>query len=427
MSESPTKHDAYAALRHANYQRFAGGFLLSSTGLQMLTLAVSWEVWERTKDPMHSGYIGLARALPVILLALPAGYLIDSFDRKKVLAITQFAFSAVVLGLCAASYLQAPLWVTYVLLALSGCARVFNGPSRATLLPQLVPMRDFQNATSWNSGVFQLSAVGGPILAGILLETTRAAWPVYAVTAAACVAFGFLSLALQPTRTHREPEQLSWSGVTAGMSHLWNEKTILGAITLDLFAVLLGGATALLPMFAEQILHTNAIGLGVLRSSAYVGAFAMAIYLAHRPAFTRAGPALLWSVAAFGISIVIFGYSTNFWLSVAALAVGGAADNISVVVRHVLVQVRTPEHLRGRVSSVNSVFIESSNEIGAFESGIVAAAFGPVTSVVAGGIGTLAVVGAVAAWIPQLRRLGRLDEPPEPTPQLHSTNADEGK
>jgi MFS family permease len=421
------QHDAYAALRHANYLRFASGFLLSSTGLQMLTLAVSWEVWERTKDPLHSGYIGLARALPVILLALPAGYLIDSFDRRKVLAITQFAFAAVVLGLAVASYTQAPLWMTYVLLALSGCARVFNGPSRATLLPQLVPMTDFHNATSWNSGVFQLSAFGGPILAGIMLEVWGVAWPVYVITAVACVLFGLLSLTLVPRSVARNTESFSWKGITAGMSHLWTEKTILAAITLDLFAVLLGGATALLPMFAETILKVGPIGLGILKASTYVGAFLMALYLAHRPAFTRAGPALLWSVAAFGISIIIFGLSENLWLSAAALAIGGAVDNVSVVIRHVLVQVRTPEYLRGRVSSVNSVFIESSNEIGAFESGLVAAAFGPVVSVVSGGLGTLVVVGLVAGLIPQIRKLGRLDDTPPPEAAPATTNADEGK
>ncbi len=402
------KHDAYAALRHKNYRRFAGGFLLSSTGLQMLSLAVAWEVYERTDDALHLGYIGLARAAPVIVLALPAGHLIDTFDRKKVLALTQVAFAAVVAGLAVASALQAPLWITYALLMLSGCARVFNGPSRATLLPQIVPAQDFHNAISWNSGVFQLSAVCGPILAGLMLKQFNAAWPVYVVTAATCLVFAFLALALKPAPSKRNTDPWSVRGVTAGLSHLWTEKTIFAAITLDLFAVLLGGATALLPIYAKDILHTDEVGLGILKASAYVGAFLMALWLAHRPAFARAGPVLLWSVACFGITIILFGVSTNLWLSAAALAVGGALDNISVVVRHVLVQMRTPEELRGRVSSVNSVFIESSNELGAFESGLVATYFGPVVSVVSGGIGTVLVVAAVAVFIPQIRRLGKL-------------------
>jgi MFS family permease len=196
--------------------------------------------------------------------------------------------------------------------------------------------------------------------------------------------------------------------VTAGISHLWNEKTILAAITLDMFAVLLGGATAMLPIYAKDILQTDAFGLGVLRASPYLGAFLMALVLAHRPAFRRAGPALLWSIAAFGVATIVFGLSTNIVLSVACLAIGGAVDNISVVIRHVLVQVRTPSNLRGRVSSVNSVFIESSNELGAFESGLVAQFFGPVVSVVSGGIGTLVVVALVALGIPQIRKLGEL-------------------
>lgn len=402
------KHDAYAALRHRNYRRFASGFLLSSTGLQMLSLAVGWEMYERTGDPMHLGYIGLARALPVIVLALPAGHLIDTFDRKKVLAATQVAFAVVIAGLAAASALQAPLWITYALLVLSGCARVFNGPSRATLLPQIVPSEDFHNAISWNSGVFQLSAVCGPLLAGVMLKQLGAAWPVYAVTSATCLIFAVLALSLKPAPWKRNVDPWSVRGVTAGMSHLWTEKTIFAAITLDLFAVLLGGATALLPVYAKDILHTDEIGLGLLKASAYAGAFIMALVLAHRRSFNRAGPVLLWSVAGFGLMMIVFGLSQNLWLSAAALAIGGAVDNVSVVVRHILVQVRTPEELRGRVSSVNSVFIESSNELGAFESGLVANYFGPVASVVSGGIGTLVVVCAVALFIPQIRRLRRL-------------------
>lgn len=407
-------HDAYAALRHGNYRLFASGFMVSSTGLQMLGTAVGWEIYERTHDPLNLGWIGVARALPVIALALPAGHLIDTFDRKYVLIATQVAFALVIAGLCVASYCHAPIWITYVLLTLSGCARVFNGPSRATLLPQIVPNEDFHNATTWNSGVFQLSATGGPILAGVMLDFFGVAWPVYATTAAACLLFAFLAGGLKPRDSARNTQPWSWGSVTAGLSHLWTEKTILAAITLDLFAVLLGGATALLPVYAKDILHGGAKELGYLRASPYVGAFLMAMWLAHRPPLRRAGAALLWSVAGFGISTIVFGLSKNLWLSLGALFVGGAVDNISVVIRHVLVQVRTPEHLRGRVSSVNSVFIESSNELGGFESGLVAKLFGPVASVVSGGLGTLAVVVGVAWAIPAIARLRRLDEREQP-------------
>ncbi len=377
-------------------------------GLQMLAAAVGWDIYERTHSYLNLGYVGLARALPVILLALPAGHLIDNFDRRKVLALTQVAFAAVMIGLALSSYFHAPLWITYALLTLSGCARVFNGPSRASLLPQIVPPDDFHNATTWNSSVFQFSATIGPLLTGAMLAYFGVAWPVFLVTSVACAAFGVLALTLHPRLSKRGSEPWSVRNVTAGVSHLWGEKTILAAITLDLFAVLLGGATSLLPAYAKDILHVGPTGYGFLRASPYIGAFLMALWMAHRPAFKRAGPALLWSVAAFGVSIIVFGVSRNIWLSVICLAVGGAVDNISVVIRHVLVQVRTPEHLRGRVSSVNSVFIESSNELGGYESGLVAEFFGPVKSVVSGGIGTLVVVGMVALLIPQIRRLGEL-------------------
>jgi MFS family permease len=277
------QHDAYAALRHSDYRRFAAGFVVSSTALQMLGMAVGWEIYERTGSYMNLGYIGLVRALPVIALALPAGHLIDTLDRRKVLAITQWAFALVMVGLACASAFQAPLWITYALLMLSGCARVFNGPSRATLVPQLVPPEDFHNATAWNSGVFQFSALAGPLLAGYIISCTRVAWPVYALTAIGCAVFAVLAMTLHPRLSSKQTEPWAWRSVTKGISHLWTEKTILAAITLDMFAVLLGGATAMLPIYAKDILGTGAFGLGVLRAAPYAGAFLMALVLAHRP------------------------------------------------------------------------------------------------------------------------------------------------
>ena len=404
--------DAYAALRHADYRRFVGGYLPSNVGLQMLGTAVLWEVYERTGSAMALGYLGVARALPVILLALPAGHLIDLLDRRRVLAATQWAFAFIVMALAAASYLEWPVWSFHALMVLYGCARVFNGPARATLVPLLVPIEDFHNATTWNSGVFQFSATAGPLLAGAIIHVTGVAWPIYLLTGAGCAAFAVLSMTLHPRLSERTPTA-DRGGVTAGLSHVWREKTILAAITLDLFAVLLGGATALLPIYAKEILHAGPVGLGALRAAPYVGALLMAFWMAHRPPFRRAGVALLWSVALFGASMIAFGLSTSLWLSLACLAFGGAVDNVSVVIRHVLVQMRTPESIRGRVSSVNSVFIESSNELGGYESGLVATWFGPVVSVVSGGIGTLAVVAMVALCFPALRALGCLTPPPK--------------
>jgi MFS family permease len=403
-------HDPYAALRSPNYRRFAGGFVLSSMGLQMLSTALGWEIYERTHDAFALGLVGLARAVPVMFLALPAGHAVDIFNRKWVLVLTQLAMGTLAAALALASWSQTALWVTYALLMLMGCARSFNGPSRSSLLPLIVPSGDFQNAVTWNSGVFQLSAIGGPLLAGLLIAVFDAAWPVYACTAVMAGAFALTAAGLRPRESLRHSGAITLKSMGAGLGHLWREKTILSAITLDLFAVFLGGATALMPVYAKDILHVGPLGLGALRSSPYIGALVMALVLAYRPPFIRAGPALLWSVAGFGVVTIVFGVSTSFVLSLSMLFIGGGLDNISVVIRHVLVQVRTPDELRGRVSAVNHVFIETSNELGGFESGLVASWFTPLISVVAGGIGTLIVVTGVALAWPEIRRLGKLDE-----------------
>ncbi len=403
--------DPYAALRSRNYRRFALGFLFSSAGLQMLATAVGWEIYERTGDPLSLGWIGVARALPVILFALPAGQVIDRFDRRWVLVLTQVAMGLGAAALAVASSLgDTPLIVMYGLLALMGCARAFNGPSRATLLPLIVAPGAFPNAVAWNSSVFQLSAVLGPIVAGVMLAEFGSAWEVYAVTAGFCLLFAITALGVRPREAPRATGPISMSSLFAGAGFIWREKPILGALTLDLFAVLLGGATALLPIYAKDILKVGPEGLGLLRAAPFVGAFLMSLLLTRLPPFRRSGHVLLWSVAGFGVCMVVFGFSTAFWLSLVALFMSGALDTVSVVIRHVLVQLRTPNELRGRVSSVNSVFIESSNELGAFESGLVAAYFGVVFSVVSGGIGTVLVVGAVALGIPQLRKLGELHD-----------------
>lgn len=422
-------HDAYSALRSTNYRRFVTGFLVSSTGLQMLGAGISWEIYARTKDPLALGWIGVARALPVILFALPAGQVVDHFDRRKVLVLTQVAMGAAAALLSLASALPAiPLWTLYAALSLMGCARVFNGPSRATLLPLIVERDVFPNAVTWNSGAFHFAATAGPILAGVMLAAFDAAWPIYAITAGACWSFAMSASLLKPRESNRAKGPISLRTMVAGAHHVYQEKTILAAITLDLFAVLLGGATALLPIYAKDILVVapsdyawlpaivrtwiaqEEIRYGILRAAPFVGAVLMTLVVAHRPLTKNAGPMLLGAVAGFGLCIIVFGLSTSFFLSLAALFLSGAIDNISVIIRHVLVQVRTPDALRGRVSAVNSVFIESSNELGGFESGLVAKIFGPIVSVVSGGIGTVLVVAAVALAWPQIRRLGELRE-----------------
>ncbi len=420
-----TPHDPYLALRSRDYRRFAFGFAPSSIGLQMLSMAVGWEIYDRTGSFMALAYAGLARAVPVLLLALPAGHLADLYNRRNILVVTQTCFALAAGALAAASYLHAPVWVYYVLLVVSGAARCFNGPARSSLLPMIVPGPAFQNAVTWNTGVFQVAAIVGPLLAGLMIDASRwrggepAAWPVYLVTAAGCAAFAFTASGMRVPASagpRVNGSVFSFSSMVAGMSHVYKDKAILAALTLDMFAVLLGGATALLPVYTKDILHAGAVWLGILKASQFVGALVMSVWLAHRPPFRQAGATLLWSVAAFGVCMIVFGFSTNVWLSLAALFVSGAVDTISVVIRHVLVQTRTPDHVRGRVSAVNSVFIESSNQLGEFESGAVAAAAGKwlgpvggaVFSVVSGGVGTiLVVVGIALAW-PEIRKLKRL-------------------
>ncbi|MBL8878901.1 MAG: MFS transporter [Phycisphaerales bacterium] len=419
-------HDAYAALRNRNYQLFAGGWLPASIGLQMQNTALAWEIYERTQDPLALGLIGVFRALPTLALALPAGQIADRIDRKRVLIATQIGFAIAGAALTTGSIAwergalgsgRGGLWMMFALIALTGCARVFNGPSRSSLLPQMLPGGAsgllFQNAVTWNASLFQLAAMLGPIAAGFLIHFVKAAWPVYVFMSVSCLWFAISAGFIRP---HSPPpvNDGMWNairprvlipGMLEGARHVWREKTVFGAITLDLFAVLLGGATALMPVYAQDILHVGPVGLGALRAAPFVGAFIMAVFMAHRRPIEQAGRALLLSVAGFGAFTILFGVSTNFWLSLACLAILGAVDNISVVIRHLLVSVRTPDHLRGRVAAVNAVFIESSNELGGFESGLVAKFFGPVFSVVSGGIGTILVVIGTACWLPELRRL----------------------
>lgn len=437
------KHDPYAALREPNYRYFISGWVLASMGLQMQGAALLWEIYQKTGDALSLGYVSLARALPVILLALPAGQIVDLLDRKRVLIATQIAFAAASILLAVGSFHDVSVWWMYVLVSLTGCARVFNGPSRSSLLPQIVRPENFHNAVTWNSNMFQVSAISGPIVAGGLIALTAGrgmgtpdasgvahgvAWPVYAITAATCVVFAFTCSFVRPRHRRQGMHgriidairpSVMLPGMLEGARYVWREKTVLGAIALDLMAVLLGGATALLPVYAKDILHVGPAGYGALKSAQYVGALVMTLHLAHRPPFRRAGRTLLLSVAGFGLFTICFGLATNFYVALAMLFILGALDGISVVIRHVLVSVRTPDRLRGRVSAVNSVFIESSNELGGFESGALAkiagtwlgVVGGTVFSVVSGGVGTLLVVAGVAVWLPALRRLGALDLP----------------
>ena len=422
-SAVPTTASWKDAWRERNYRWYAAGMLSGGFGLQMLNTTVLWDVWERSKDPLSLGLIGLARALPVMVLAFPAGHMVDLFDRRKILVFTQSGFALVAALLAVTAYCGAPLWISFVAIALSGCVRAFNMSTRQSLLPLLVPIDRFQNAVTWNSAIFQCAAIGGPVLAGGLIALTHSTSIVFALSTVLCAGFAIAATQLRPRETVKATGGFTLRAMFAGAAHIRKEKVILGAILLDLLAVLFGGATALLPIFATDILHTDAVGLGILKASTAVGALIIAGFLAVRPTLRPAGPLLLWSVVGFGVCMILFGISHSFWISVALLMASGAVDNVSVVIRHVLVQTRTPDQLRGRVTAVNGIFIECSNELGGFESGLVAAWIGPVWSVISGGIGTLAVTGAIAWCLPALRKLDRLIDEVKPIHDPLAMNA----
>lgn len=405
-------HDPYGALRLPNYHRFLSGGLLAALASEMQAVAVGYEVYERTSQPWHLGMVGLAQFLPVLCLALPAGHLVDRWKSKYVLLVALTIMATASSCLAAVSYYHGPLPLMYALLVLAGVGRALAMPARWSLLPQVVPVPLLSNAVTWNSSGWQLATISGPALGGVVIATFDSAGA-YAA-AAVCLTTGLLTISVLKTpyaapnpgaagepSNERPPSQKWW----AGAEFIWQSKPILATITLDLFAVLLGGATALLPIFAKNILEVGPVGLGWLRTAPSVGALFMALSLAHRPPLRRPGIALLAAVAGFGAATILFGLSEYYWLSWTALVLTGAFDNVSVVVRGTLVQTLTPDALRGRAAAINAIFISSSNELGAFESSIVAQWLGPVGSVVLGGVGTELVV--LACWLiwPSLPRL----------------------
>jgi MFS family permease len=403
-------HDPYAALRLRDFRLFLIASVVASIGVEMQAVTVGWELYERTRSALVLGLVGLVQIVPVLVLALPAGHVADRYNRKHVLLVAQAAMALASLGLAALSHGRGPLVLTYGCLLLAGTAAAFSRPARWSLVPQLVPLEHLGNALTWNSSGWQFASVAGPGLGGVVMAARHDARPVYLLAALCSCLLCVLVVSISVRRGSFPHEPISLRSLLAGFRFVWASPLILATITLDLFAVLLGGATTLLPIFARDILHIGPGGLGWLRAAPSVGAFSMALLLAHRPPLGRSGVTLLWAVAGFGAATIGFGLSRWFWLSWAMLFLTGALDNISVVVRSTLMQVLTPDAMRGRVSAVNSVFVGSSNELGGFESGLLAQLFGPVASVVAGGIGTLLVVLAVALGWPQVRQLGMLYE-----------------
>lgn len=404
-----TRHDPYQALRYRDFRLFTLAIFLSALGEQMLTVAIGWELYQRTSSPLALGFVGLIQVLPVMALSLPAGSIVDRANRRRMVIMARLVTLFSVVGLLLLSFLQGPLVLIYGCLLLLGIAESFGSPANSAMLAQVVPESAYENAATWESSSWQLASVGGPALGGLLIALFGRAVPVYLLDALAIsvvILCLFFIRAQQPLRAIGERSTLR--SLAEGLTFLRRTQVILAAITLDLFAVLLGGATTLLPIFARDILRVGPTGLGLLQAAPSVGALCMTLCLAHTPPFKKAGRALLLAVAIFGLATCIFGVSHLFWLSLLMLAVLGASDNISVVIRSTLLLTRTPDEMRGRVSSVNALFINMSNQLGGFESGLLAQFFGPVVAVSAGGLGTILVVILVAALWPEMRRLGAL-------------------
>ncbi len=441
LREGRTKHDPYAAFRVRAFSFYSLGNLISVIGRQMLIVSIEWEMYQKTHSATALGLVGLMVAAPVILLSLPAGHIADRYNRKYIILISQALSALCSLGLAFVSWqhLAIPHWrilqhgnnflqsiagiferhagyhfddysipLIYSLVLIAACGRTFGWAARTSYFPTLLPRDLFANAVTWNSSMFQIGAIVGPALGGLLI--VRTGFPfIYALDAACALSFFFLVLPIPRGNQGTRVESKALQSLAIGLRFVLSKKVILATITLDMAAVFLGGATALLPIFADQILHCGPIGLGWMRGAPGVGGLVMAVAIAFMPPMKHAGRVLLWCVSGFGIATILFGLSRFFWLSLVMLFLTGVFDSVSVVVRHTIIQLLTPDEMRGRISAVNNIFIGTSNELGALESGLTAAFFGPVLSVVGGGIGTILVVLAVAAKWPETRKIGALD------------------
>jgi MFS family permease len=410
MAESGSSSNAgRVAFTYPDFSLYQLARFLIVAGLEMQSVAVGWQIYEITKRPLDLGLVGLAQFSPGILLFLVTGHAADTFNRRKLLMTCYAGF-----GVCSALLLFYALsglrtvLPMYAIVVLLGVVRSFNNPASRSLLPQIIPEEHLQNAIAWNSSVNQGGTILGPSLGGLIYAVAKGPAAVYTTSMLAAAGAVFLMTQIKLHIKARPREPLSLKSVLAGLRYIGEKKIILGSISLDLFAVLLGGAVALLPVFAAEILRTGPWGLGLLRASPAIGAGSMALLLAHRPFRSRAGLTMLWCVGGFGAFTVLFGISRSLVLSMAALILVGSMDMVSVVVRSTLVQLATPDEMRGRVSAVEMIFIGASNEIGQFESGLTAQWFGAVPAVILGGVGTL-LITALWAWnFPELRRIEKL-------------------
>jgi len=408
MPIAPVKDDRFAAFRHTAWANYFAGRFLSSLALEIITVSVGWQIYDITRDPLDLGLIGLIQFMPALVLILVTGSVADRYGRRTIILISELVMALGALGILflTARGLTSVLPIFAIILIL-GIARAFLAPAAQALAPNLVPARDLPNSVAWNSTSWQVASVFGPVAGGLL----------YGIGPLVPYLIGLLILLISAAFIYRVPrpprrishEPQSWDSLMAGFRYIRKEPIVLGAISLDLFAVLLGGAVALMPVFARDILELGTTGLGLLRASPGVGAIFMAIYLASKPVRKFVGVKMFVSVGLFGIATVAFGFSTNLPLSLLALTCIGAFDTVSVYVRQSLVQLWTPDELLGRVSAVNSVFVGASNELGDFRAGAMAALLGPVFAVTFGGFAAVGIATTWAYVFPELRKIQSLD------------------
>jgi MFS family permease len=407
-SANPTADQRYAAFQHGAFLRFWAARFLATFSTQIVSVAVGWQIYDLTRNPFDLGLVGVIQFAPSLLLVLVTGAASDRFGRRLIMGL-----AALLEALCALALLTLTLrGMTgpagiFTVLAIFGIARAFFSPASASLVANLVPAEDFANAVAWNSSAWQTATIVGPVAGGLIYGIAPEAS--YGIAMLLMLCGGLLVLSIPKPRQRTETEKPSLNTLFAGFHYIWGEKVVLGAISLDLFAMLLSGAVALLPVYARDILELGPWGLGLLRAAPGVGAILVAVWLAGHPIRDHAGLLMLAVVALVGAFTVLFGVSNIPWLSIFALAMLGATDMISVYIRETLIQLWTPDRVRGRVNAVNMVFVGASNELGEFRAGTMAALIGTVPAVVVGGVGAIAVAGIWAMMFPQLRKVRHLD------------------
>jgi MFS family permease len=410
MDASPSTANSNA-LAHRDFRRFLVAAFLAILATQIQSVAVGWQIYSIARTPLALGYAGLFQFLPMMACTIPAGHLADRFNRRTILVVSNLCS-----GIASGGFLilalsgTATIWPFYAVLALFGAARAFAGPASQSFVPLLVPQDQFPQAVAWASSTSQVAVIAGPAIGGAIYILGPAVDYGVCMTLFVTIALVMMGIRSRSARYEAQPDTTVFERITAGIAYVCRKPLILGALSLDLFAVLLGGATALLPVYARDILHVGPLGLGVLRSAPALGAAMLGIALGQRALSRRAGRAMFACVAIFGIATIVFGVSQNILLSLAALFVLGASDMVSVYVRTTLTQLATPDAMRGRVSAVNRLFVGASNELGEFESGVTATWFGTVPAVVIGGVGTLVIVAVWYRLFPSLREVDRLSE-----------------